>query len=92
MKRFLKRAVLAAAILAAGCGVYAYATRPEEPLMEYHVTVRPGDTVWSICARIATDADDLSEVVWRAMHDSHITRAGDLMPGQLVVVKVKPVA
>lgn len=91
MKQFLKRAVLTAAILAAGCGVYAYASRPEPQLMEYHVTARPGDTVWSICSRIATDEDDLSEVVWRAMHDSHIVSGDDLMPGQLVIVRVKPV-
>lgn len=89
--RWMKKIILAMALLAAGCGAYAYATRPEPTLMEYRVTAQPGDTVWGICGRIATDRDNLSEVVWRAMKDSGIKKAADLQPGQMVIVRVLPV-
>lgn len=87
----VKGMLLTAALLAAGYGVYAYAALPEPELMEYHVTAKPGDTIWGICGKIATNKDDLSEVVFRAMRDSGIKNAADLQPGELVIVKVKPV-
>lgn len=84
----MKKWILTVALLAAGYGAYAYAALPEPAFMEYHVTAQPGDTIWGICGRIATDRDDLSEVVWRAMRDSRIAKAGDLQPGQTVIVRV----
>lgn len=89
--RWMKKIILVLALLAMGCGAYAYATRPEPTLMEYHVTAKPGDTIWGICGLIASDRDDLSEVVWRAMRDSGIKKAADLQPGQTVIVRVLPV-
>lgn len=89
MKRFLKSAVLAAAILAAGCGVYAYATRPEPELMTYVFTVQPGDTIWSICAKAATDLDNMRELMDRTKLENGITDAGNLQPGREIVVRVR---
>lgn len=84
------KVILTAALLAAGGATYAMSYEPPQ-MMEYRVTAQPGDTVWSICRRIATDRDDLSKVVWQAMRDSHIERASDLQPGQEVRVKVRAI-
>lgn len=86
----MKKALCILALLA--CGITAYAIgRPAPDMMEYRVTAQPGDTVWSICARIATDRDDLSEVVYWSMRLSGIKDAGELQPGQEVRVKVRAI-
>lgn len=91
MKSKVKMAVMAMLLLAAGTTVMYATTKPEPMIMEYRVTAESGDTVWSICRRIATDRDDLSRVVWQAMRDSHISDASDLQPGQVVIVRVQSV-
>lgn len=86
----MKKACLAAVLLAAGMiAIYAYPSTPEA-MMEYHVTAKEGDTIWGICSRIATDRDNLQRVVFQAMRDSHIEHASDLQPGQTIIVRVKP--
>ena len=62
-----------------------------EPLIEYRAEAQSGDTVWSICLRIATDKDNLPELVWETMEENHITDPAHLQPGQLIVIHVKPV-
>lgn len=87
-----KKMVLGVCMVAGAIGTYVYAARPDTDLVEYRVTVQPGDTVWSVCGRIATDRDDLSKVVWQTMRDSGITDAADLQPGTELRVRVKSVA
>ena len=60
-----------------------------EPRIEYRAEAQSGDTVWSICRRIATDKDPLPELVWKTMEENHITDPTALRPGQVVVVHVK---
>lgn len=63
-----------------------------EPRIEYRAEAQSGDTVWSICRRIATDKDNLPELVWETMEENHITDPTALQPGQVVVVHVKEIS
>lgn len=58
-------------------------------LIEYHKEVAQGETLWDICAEIATSKEDLRRLVYQAMQDNHITDPATLQPGQLVIVRVK---
>lgn len=58
-------------------------------LIEYHKEVAQGETLWDICAEIATSKEDLRKLVYQAMKDNHITDPATLQPGQLVIVRVK---
>lgn len=62
-----------------------------EQRIEYRAEAQAGDTVWSICRRIATDKDNLPELVWQTMEENHITNPTALRPGQVVVVHVKEI-
>lgn len=89
MKRWM-RIMCAAAIIAAVGAVYAR-SEPSE-LMEYRYTVRQGDTVWGVCSRIVSNRDNLQQVVWQTMKDSHVEKGDRLQPGQVLIVRVKGVA
>lgn len=69
-------------------GVYAY--DPPAELIEYHVEAEQGDTVWSLCAKVASDEDCMDELVYRTMKENHITDPRGLQPGQMIVIHVKP--
>ena len=95
MKTFLAGTFAAVGItFAAGAAVngsliHDYLFAGENQLIEYHKEVAPGETLWNICAEIATDKEDLSRLVWQAQKDNHIKDPGQLQPGQVVVVRVK---
>lgn len=82
-----------AVVLLAGAAVDADNIRnrlfPEVKIVEYRREVRPGDTLWTICGEIATDKEDLRELVWQAKKDNRIMDVGNLQPGTLVIVRVK---
>lgn len=83
MKKILALLLISAAV--------AYAATSEEPeLITYKAVIEPGETVWGVCAQIASDKDDLSEVVWRACRDSGIKNPGDVKAGTEIIVRVKP--
>lgn len=63
----------------------------QAPLITYQAEIEPGDTLWDVCRKIASDKDNLSEVVWRAARENNISDAGSLQPGQIVTVRVKQV-
>ena len=93
-KALMMTAVLAAATIGTGAAVngslvhdYLFAGKSE--LIEYHKEVAPGETLWNICAEIATDKEDLSRLVWQAQKDNHIKDPGLLQPGRIVIVRVK---
>ena len=48
-----------------------------------------GDTIWSLCARVASDYDNMQELVYRTMQENHISDPGELQPGQLIVIHVR---
>lgn len=75
--------------VAIAAGTYAY--EPPAELIEYHVEADRGDTIWSLCANVSSDEDCMEELVYRTMQENHITDPGELQPGQLIVIHVKPV-
>lgn len=75
--------------VAIAAGTYAY--EPPAELIEYRAEADYGDTVWSICAKVASDEDCMEELVYRTMQENHITDPRELQPGQLIVIHVKPV-
>lgn len=75
--------------VAIAAGTYAY--EPPAELIEYRTEAEEGDTIWSLCARVASDRDDLSELVFETMRENNISQPGDLQPGQLIIIHVKEV-
>lgn len=73
--------------VAIAAGTYAY--EPPAELIEYHVEADRGDTIWSLCARVASDEDCMEELVYRTMQENHITDPGELQPGQLIIIHVR---
>lgn len=74
--------------VAIAAGTYAY--EPPAELIEYHVEADRGDTIWSLCAKVASDEDCMEELVYRTMKENHITDPRELQPGQMIVIHVKP--
>lgn len=94
MKALTLAAMLAVSTLCAGVAVNAdlardYLFAGKSELIEYRKEVAPGDTLWNICAEIATDKEDLRKLVWQAQKDNHITDPAELQPGRIVVVRVR---
>lgn len=94
MKRKYSKMKIASAILGAACIVtFAFAIISEASttteIIRYEKEAEQGDTIWSICAKIATDEDDLNKLVWQTMKDNHIENAADLQPGQKIIVNVQ---
>lgn len=89
----LKIGLLSLALTAViGSGTASLMQSHTEPMIEYRAEAQAGDTVWSICRRIATDKDNLPELVWETMEENHITNPTALQPGQVVVVHVKEIS
>ena len=72
---------------AIAAGVYAY--EPPAELIEYRTEAEQGDTIWSLCARVASDYDNMQELVYRTMQENHISDPGEHQPGQLIVIHVR---
>lgn len=92
-KPLIFTAALMSAALVAGAAVDAekICNRlfPETRIVEYRREVKQGDTLWDICSRIATDKDDVREIVYRAKQENNIKDPGTLQPGMLVIVRVE---
>ena len=86
----MKKLLIAVLLAAAAVPVHSYLFAPA-PLIAYRAEVDEGDTVWTMCARIASDADNMEEVVDRTMRENHITDAAKLLPGQELVIRVKEI-
>lgn len=69
-----------------GAGMYVQA--PPQ-LISYAVTANKGDTLWDICSRIATEKDDVREIVYRAKQENNIKDPSTLQPGQEIIVRVE---
>ena len=77
---------------AAGYDIIRAGIRADEiPMVTYQKEVIPGDTIWSICSRVATEHDDLQKLVWETMQLNHIENAGDLQPGTVINIRVREV-
>lgn len=90
MRLKLKKIMATLAIPAAiAAGAWAY--EPPAELIEYRTEAEAGDTIWSLCAKVASDEDEMEELVYRTMQENHIKDPAHLQPGQLIVIHVKPV-
>lgn len=83
-KKIMATLAIPAAIAA---GVYAY--EPPAELVEYRAEAEQGDTIWSLCAKVASDYDNMEELVYRTMQENHIKNPANLQPGQLIVIHVR---
>lgn len=84
IKKIMAMLAIPAAIAA---GAWAY--EPPAELVEYRAEAEQGDTIWSLCAKVASDEDCMEELVYRTMMENHITDPGELQPGQLIVIHVR---
>ena len=66
-----------------------YTVQPPEKTVPYKVTLRNGESVWDACAKIASDKDDVREVVYNALKENHINNPGNVQPGTELVIRVK---
>lgn len=93
MKRRIRwgRVVAAATVplLVIGSIITADVFDDKTEIIEYHKEVAAGETLWDICAEIATSKEDLNRLVYQAMQDNHISDPTVLQPGQLVIVRVR---
>ena len=77
--------VAVAIILTATAGYAAFA-HPETETIEYRTTISQGETLWDVCARIASDEDDLSYLVWQTKKENGLQDAGNLQHGTEVIL------
>lgn len=90
IKRIKWKRIGGIALFIASAVFAAFAYQGGEPdMVEYHEEAEEGDTVWSMCARVASDRDDLSEIVFETMQENHIKEPGQLQPGQMIIIRVR---
>lgn len=66
-----------------------YAAEPEPQLISYKVTLRSGESVWDACAKVASNRDDVREVVYNTLKENRIKNPGSVQPGTELVIRVK---
>lgn len=66
-----------------------YAAEPEPQLISYKVTLRNGESVWDACAKVASNRDDVREVVYNTLKENRIKNPGSVQPGTELVIRVK---
>ena len=66
-----------------------YAVQPPEKTVPYKVTLRSGESVWDVCAKVASSRDDVREVVYNTLKENHISNPGSVQPGTELVIRVK---
>lgn len=81
--------LLCIAMAAGGIGYGYYRDTVNSQLVEYRQEVEQGDTLWSICAKLATDKEDMGKLVWQTAQDNHIENPGNLQPGTELIIHVK---
>lgn len=74
-----------------GMTAFAVSYEPETMVVEYRHEVQSGETLWKVCADVATDAEDLSELVYRTQVENHLSDAqlSCLTPGMEIVIHPK---
>lgn len=83
--------IMATLAIPAAIAAGAWAYEPPAELVEYRAEAEQGDTIWSLCAKVASDYDNMEELVYRTMQENHIKDPANLQPGQLIVIHVKPI-
>lgn len=77
------------AISTLAAGVVASST--DDNLVEYRKEIAAGDTLWGVCAKVASDKDNLQELVYNTMKENRISDPGSLQPGEEIIIRVKAV-
>lgn len=90
MKPIYKLVVLLAGI-ACMIGIYAIASAPEPNRIAYKYEMGYGDTVYNVCARLATPKDDINRMAWETLKNNHIEDSGKIQPGQVITIYVDPI-
>lgn len=87
MKKMLVPLALATTILASGW----YVTHPPKQMqtVTYQLEADYGDTVWSLCGKVATDEDNLMELIHETVELNNITDVGAIQPGKVITIQVK---
>lgn len=66
-----------------------YAAEPEPQLISYKVALQDGESVWDACAKVASNRDDVREVVYNTLKENRIKNPGSVQPGTELVIRVK---
>lgn len=66
-----------------------YAVQPPEKTVPYKVTLRNGESVWDVCAKVASSRDDVREVVYNTLKENHISNPGSVQSGTELIIRVK---
>ena len=82
------KALLAAALIMAAGGAYAWQPAEDVDTVEYRYTAEAGDTVWDLAARVARPEDDVRRLAWEIQRQNGLADARDLQPGQVLRVTV----
>ena len=61
---------------------------PVKIVKKIPVQVDEGDTVWSLCSRVATSEDDVNRMVFYTMKENHLDDGGTIQPGMALSVAV----
>lgn len=74
-----------------GMTAFAVAYEPETTVVEYRHEVQRGETLWKVCADVATDAEDLSELVYCMQVENHLSdsQLACLTPGMEIIIHPK---
>lgn len=77
------------AISTLAAGVVANST--DDNLVEYRKEIAAGDTLWDVCAKVASNKDNLQELVYNTMKENNVSDPGSLQPGEEIIIRVKAV-
>lgn len=89
MRRIKLKKIMATLAIPAAIAAGAWAYEPPAELIEYRTEAEAGDTIWSLCAKVASDEDCMEELVYRTMKENRISDPGALQPGTVIVIRVK---
>lgn len=78
-----------AVLITLSIGVAASST--DDNLVEYRKEIAAGDTLWDVCAKVASNKDNLQELVYSTMRENNISDPGSLQPGEEIIIRVKAV-
>lgn len=78
-----------AVLITLSIGVAASST--DDNIVEYRKEIAAGDTLWDVCAKVASNKDNLQELVYSTMKENHISDPGSLQPGEEIIIRVKAV-
>ena len=81
--------IIATLAIPAAIAAGAWAYEPPAALIEFRTEAEAGDTIWRVCAKVASAEDEMEELVYRTMKENRISDPGALQPGTVIVIRVK---